>query len=125
MNEYNAEPVGEVSRLSHDLEQFWSDAANNEISQVVPKAIEYGGSGRDHGLLDIGRNLLRLQRGHDAEISDEEATEAGIYFYLLGKVGRWTSAIHRGERVSDDTLHDISVYCRMAQRVRQVGGWPF
>jgi hypothetical protein len=31
----------------------------------------------------------------------------------------------RGDRPSDDTPYDIGVYVRMAQRVRDVGGWPF
>lgn len=112
------------SQLAKELENWWLDQARHEVEKVVPKSVEYGGVGRAIDLVDIGRDLLRSMNTPDEYITDEWAIEVGIYFYLRGKVGRWTAAIMRGERVSDDTLHDVSVYCRMAQRNRQVGGWP-
>jgi len=120
-----AEIDEEKSRLAHELEAFWHGEADKEINLVVPKAIEYGGHGRAVDLVDIGRDLLRAQGIDEERITDEWATEVGIYYYLRGKISRWTAAITRGDRVSDDTLLDISIYCRMAQRNRQVGGWPF
>lgn len=120
-----AEVTEEKSRLARELEEFWHGEADKEIDLVVPKAIEYGGHGRAVDLVDIGKDLLRSQGVAEEEITDEWATEVGIYFYLRGKISRWTAAITEGKRVSDDTLLDISIYCRMAQRVRQVGGWPF
>ena len=65
----------------------------------------------------LGRTMRR-------EVNAEEAAELGVFFYLIGKVARWQSAIERGERPSDDTLFDVGVYVRMAQRIRSHGGWP-
>lgn len=119
------EPVRDEQVLSGETElrAWWHAQANGEIERTVPKVVEYGGHGSAVDLIWIGREMAaNLGRTH---ISDEEATEFGIYFYLIGKVGRWSAAIRQGKRVSDDTLFDISVYCRMAQRNREVGGWPF
>lgn len=112
------------SQLAKDLEDWWLKQAQEEVRQVVPKSVEYGGVGRAVDLVDIGTDLLRAMGTPTEYITPEWATEIGIYFYIRGKMGRWTAALMRGERVSDDTLHDISVYCRMAQRTRQMGGWP-
>ena len=106
-----------------ELRDWWLAEAETEIERTVPKATEYGGHGSAVDLIWIGREMAaNLGR---TEVTDEEATEFGIYFYLIGKVGRWSAAIRQGKRVSDDTLFDISVYCRMAQRNREAGGWPF
>lgn len=102
---------------AQELAQWWADKADAEIDQTVAKAVEYGAD----DLRDIGHDLADIA---DRKVSHEEAVELGIYFYLRGKMSRWTSAIRRGERPSDDTLLDIGVYSRMAQRNRQVGGWP-
>jgi len=111
--------------MAKSIETWWHAQAQEEVELVVPKAIEYGGKGRAVDLVDIGRDLLRSQGIAEDKITDEWATEVGIYFYLRGKISRWTAAMTRGERVSDDTMLDISIYCRMAQRNRDVGGWPF
>lgn len=100
-----------------DLGKWWMEQASAEIERTVPKAIEYGA----HDLVEIGRTLGRCM---GRTLSEEEMAEMGIYFYLVGKVARWTDAVTRGERPSDDTLFDIGVYIRMAQRVRAAGGWP-
>jgi hypothetical protein len=107
-----------LSLLAGRLENWWLDLANEEIRRVVPKAVEYGST----DLIDIGRMLARAMK---RTVSDEEAAELGIYFYLVGKMARWSDAVKEERLVSDDTLHDIGVYVRMAQRVRAVGGWPF
>lgn len=99
------------------LAQWWRDTAEAEISQTVAKAIEYGST----DLIDIGRSIARVA---DLEVEDDEAAEMGIFFYLEGKLSRWRSALERGDRPSDDTLLDIGVYARMAQRIRHSGGWP-
>lgn len=104
-----------------ELQQWWMDQAHDEIYPLTAKIVEYGGQGRAIDLIEIGRNLGRLQK---REINDAEATELGIYFYLLGKMGRWTAAVQNGTPVSDDTLHDIAIYTKMVQRTRQVGAWP-
>lgn len=99
------------------LTEWWMQQAEDEVALTVPKAIEYSAV----DLTDIGHDLARTM---GREIDDEEAAELGVFFYLRGKVARWVGAVIAGQRVSDDTLHDISVYCRMAQRIREVGSWP-
>ena len=104
-----------------ELGRWWAQVARQEVEAVVPKALEYGST----DLAEIGR---QLQKAMDPDLADRldpgQVLELGIYFYVIGKVARWTDAIRRGESVSDDTIHDIAVYCRMVQRVRAAGGWP-
>lgn len=119
------ENTDEKNRLAFELSAWWHEQAQSEVNAVVPKAIEYGGHGAAIDLLDIGRNLARLMGRNTNLMSDAEITELGIYFYLQGKFSRWTAALLEGRKVSDDTIHDISVYCRMVARTRAVGGWPF
>lgn len=103
-----------------ELTDWWLTRAAAEIEQTVPKAIEYGAD----DLVDIGREMAQTM-GLDVSLTlDEDFAELGVYFYLIGKLGRWKSAIRRGEKPSDDTLFDIGVYVRMAQRIRSHGGWP-
>lgn len=102
------------------LRDWWIDLAATEADRVLPKAIEYGST----DLREIGRTMRDClnYRGKHTDATD---AELGVYFYLVGKIARWTDAIREGRKVSDDTLHDIGVYVRMAQRIRAVGGWPF
>lgn len=104
-----------------ELNDWWVETARKEIDDMTAKMVEYGGNGRAEDLIQIGQTLA-LTSGR--KVDDEEATELGIYFYLIGKMARWTAAVVEGDRPSDDTLHDISVYTRMAQRARHSGGWP-
>jgi hypothetical protein len=104
--------------VAASLERWWMRVAGDEVIRVVPKAVEYGST----DLRDIGRAMAEAA---GREVGDEEAVELGIYFYIIGKIARWSDAVKGGgRRVSDDTLHDIGVYVRMAQRNREVGGWP-
>jgi hypothetical protein len=105
----------------NELTQWWLEMAKNEIEPMTNKMVEYGGNGRAEDLIQIGQTIA-LTAGRT--IDDEEATELGIYFYLIGKMARWTAAVVEGDRPSDDTLNDISIYTRMAQRARHSGGWP-
>lgn len=104
-----------------ELNRWWLETAHKEITEMTAKMVEYGGNGRAEDLIQIGRTIA-LTSGR--EVDDGEATELGIYFYLIGKMARWTAAVVEQDRPSDDTLHDISVYIRMAQRARYAGGWP-
>lgn len=108
--------------IEGELNDWWRDTAAGEVKMVVGKAVEYGGRQAAIDLIDVGRDLARIA---DREVTDEEATELAIYFYLRGKFSRWTAAVMEGRRPSSDTLLDIGVYVRMAQRNKQVGGWPF
>lgn len=113
-----SDPVAtQPSPPEDELRGWWLDKAHAEIEATVPKAVEYGAT----DLIDIGTMLARTMR---RSVTEEEAAELGVFFYLIGKIGRWQSAIERGERPSDDTLLDIGVYVRMAQRIRDAGGWP-
>jgi hypothetical protein len=104
-----------------ELHEWWVEMARQEIEPMLGKMVEYGGNGRAEDLIQIGQTVA-LTAGR--KVDDEEATELGIYFYLIGKMARWTAAVVEGDRPSDDTLHDISVYTRMTQRARHSGGWP-
>lgn len=101
----------------NELEEWWADQARLEAEGVVPKAIEYGAN----SLTQVGRMVARLQ---GRTVDDEEAQELGCWMYLVGKVERWSDAVLRGDRPSGDTLHDIGVYTKMAQRIRLTGEWP-
>jgi hypothetical protein len=109
----------EAQMVRNALETWWNDKSHGEMVACVPKAVEYGST----DLAVIGRTQGRLMGRHD--LTHEEATEIGIFFYLMGKIARWEDAIVHGRRVSDDTLHDVAVYVKMQQRNRDVGGWPF
>ena len=120
---------------SQGLREWWLDLASSEVEPLIAKAIEYGGEGRALDLIEIGRALVtagvklpnqRIAPWPDDKkgMLDADYAELGIYFYLQGKFARWTAAIAEGRPVSDDTLLDIGIYVRMAQRIREVGGWP-
>lgn len=109
--------------LATELASWWAMQASDEVDMVVAKAVEYGGDGAAIDLIQIGQDMAAVMG--QAPVTDEEATELGIYFYLRGKMSRWTAALIEGRRVSSDTILDMGVYTRMAQRNRQVGGWPF
>lgn len=107
-------------KMKQVLSDWWLDRAHQDIEGVVPKAVEYSAV----DLIEYGRTLALIM-DYKGEVTDEVATEIGIWGYLVGKVARWTGAIKEGRRVSDDTIHDIDIYAKMAQRNRDVGGWPF
>lgn len=103
-----------------ELTDWWLTRAAAEIERTVPKAVEYGAD----DLIDIGRELCETMDFDPDLLGPARLAELGVYFYLIGKISRWKSAIRRGDQVSDDTLFDIGVYIRMAQRIRFAGGWP-
>lgn len=101
----------------HPLISWWVAYARDAAERTVPKAVEYGSV----ELVEAGRTLARLMgRG---EVSDQEAMEVQIYQYVMGKMGRWTAAMSRDERVSDDTIFDILVYATMVAKIRETGEW--
>lgn len=105
-----------------DLRQWWMGKASEELEPMLAKMNEYGGDGRAVDLIDIGRQMASIL-GYGT-ITDAIAQEWGIFFYVVGKMGRWHAAMRERRQVSDDTLHDIGIYVRMVQRVRAAGGWP-
>jgi hypothetical protein len=109
----------EDERMRDALTDWWIERARAEVEAVAPKAVEYSAV----DLIEVGRTFaLVMDLGPR---SDVEYAEIGIWAYIIGKMGRWTGAIKEGRRVSDDTIHDIGIYVKMAQRNRDVGGWPF
>lgn len=110
----------EFEAMEAALRDWWNDRSADEVRLVAPKAVEYSAV----DLIEYGRTLA-LVMGLNHGMTDEEATEIGIWGYMVGKVARWTGAIKEGRRVSDDTIFDIGIYTKMAQRNRDVGGWPF
>lgn len=111
-------PSDNLSQQVGELEAWWLAMAQEEIERTVPKAIEYGSTDLD----EIGRQMLAagLHEGNH----ETPTEELGVYFYMVGKMARWTDAIRTGRRVSDDTLFDIGIYVRMVQRIRHSGSWP-
>lgn len=110
-------PAHRQSAAIEELATWWRKMAEAEIDRTIPKAIEYGSD----DLIVIGEHLARAT-GRD--LTAVEAAELGIYFYIVGKLGRWTAAIREGRLVSDDTIFDLAVYTRMVQRIRETGAWP-
>lgn len=109
--------VASMTDLKKELAAWWIQKAKDEVEMVVDKAVDYGAT----DLYEIGRSILILGgKSYDRK----RATEAGIYFYEQGKMARWQSAIMEGRPTNPDTILDIGVYARMAQRVLEVGGWP-
>jgi hypothetical protein len=111
------EAAGPPPGAEEQLTEWWLQLAREEIQRTVPKAVEYSAT----DLADIGHQIARTA---GRKVSDEEAAELGVYFYLVGKLARWTGAVTQGERPSDDTIFDMGVYIRMVQRIRATGGWP-
>lgn len=103
------------------LRQWWISTADRDISESLDKIVQYGGSGPAYDLVSTGHDLAAM---NGRKVSDEEAVEMGIVFYLSSKVNRWMAAVIDGRRPSDDTLLDITYYSMMARRNRAVGGWP-
>lgn len=103
--------------MSERLQDWWVNSAEKEIGPIAKKAAEYG----SNSLEQVGRKLAGLQ---GRQVSKEEALELGCWMYMIGKAERWTDAVMRGERPSTDSLIDLSVYARMAIRIREVGDWP-
>lgn len=103
--------------LADDLYRWWMDLAHVEAEACASKAAEYG----SNSMTELGHDIAKLA---GRQITDQQAIELACYYYIKGKMGRWSDAIVAGRDVSDDTLADIGVYVRMAQRVRSNGGWP-
>ncbi len=110
------------------LELWWMQQAQAEVEPLIAKMTEYGGGGRAVDLTEIGSALriagVGFGKEHRGQPTEGDTQELGVYFYLVGKFARWTAAIAENRPVSDDTLSDIGIYVRMAQRIRESGGWP-
>lgn len=120
-------PETPEQKLYRDIERWWLDLAHTEINALIPKAIEYGGTGRDGNLIALGRSMVEagfpVPKFKNEDGENEFYAELAIYFYIQGKLARWGAALKQGNFVSDDTVHDIGIYVKMVQRIRDIGGW--
>ncbi len=101
----------------------WVRFTFDDINQAIPKSREYGSAELRYlgEMLDsMAANPLPVDPSVDSHMG---AYERAISFYLIGKVGRWISALRRGQFVSPDTLLDITTYSMMARLVRFTGRW--
>lgn len=109
------------NRIDSPLIHWWIHNAFSEAIATAPKAEEYGSA----ELAEAGHVLSSLLAiPIESPTSDAAAMETQIFQYVLGKIGRWTAAMRRGERVSDDTLFDIGIYVKMVLKIRETGEWP-
>lgn len=100
---------------------WWVQHSLQEALPTVAKAKEYGTT----ELVEAGRLLGSQLVGYQGKpVTDQQALELQVYQYVVGKLGRWTAAVRRGESVSDDTLFDLGVYARLVQKARETGEWP-
>lgn len=98
-----------------NVAEWWRRTNADDHLAFIPKFEEYG----SEDLLAIGRTMADILGKKD--LTDQQATELGIFFYLYGKMARWVEAVKEGRPVSDDTLHDLTVYSMMA-RLNRAGG---
>lgn len=110
---------------TEELTQWWRDKAESEIDQTVRKAVEYSGTGGGlpQDLVDLGRQWA-FAAGLDGRFTDAQLAEVGVWTYMVGKMGRWSSALRNGRMVSDDGLLDLGIYVRIVQAIRDRGQWP-
>lgn len=122
----DAEAVTATSTIAEELAAWWRQQAESEIDQTVAKATEYSGTqgGLPQDLVTYGREWVFASGRSLDDYTDAQLAEVGIWCYLIGKLGRWSSALRNGRMVSGDTLLDIAVYSRMASRIREAGQWP-
>lgn len=99
------------------LQEWWNKTSKDEIDSMLPKVIEYGAN----DLKIMGDAMLLLKPELQGKVEPEELA---IAFYALGKVARIMGAYADGVAPSDDSWHDLAIYARMAQRVRDAGYWP-
>lgn len=101
-----------------ELANWWSNLGCRDSELVIKKYQEYGNT----ALLEVGGQLADVLGWENATVAQKQ--ELGIWFFMVGKMARWKTAIFKGEQVSKDTLDDLAVYATMARRVHAKGGWP-
>lgn len=112
--------------LAEDLAAWWRAKAEDEIGQTVAKATEYSGlgGGLPMDLVSLGKEWAFASKLDIHGFTDAQLAEIGVWTFMVGKLGRWSSALRNGRMVSDDTLLDLGVYVRIVQRIRDRGQWP-
>lgn len=105
------------SAMKRDLGTWWGHVAAREFDAILPKVEQYGAT----DLRVLGAAMRSMAPQASSDVSDEELA---IAFYAFGKLSRIMGAIADGRCPSDDCWHDLAVYAKMAQRVRETGNWP-
>lgn len=114
------DPASEnLNAVQQALSKWWLDVTDEELAMLLPKVEEYSA----YDLELIGTTMADTI-GWSGELTTAAATEIGISFYVLGKMGRVMGAIREGRLPSEDTWMDLAVYSRMALRAKQAGSWP-
>lgn len=90
------------------------DQATREAT--LPKAIQYGSV----DLELMGQALEAMMPQLNGKI---RGTELAIQFYALGKLARLVSGYAEGIVPDVDSWHDLEIYSKMAQKVRETGDW--
>jgi hypothetical protein len=98
-------------RQQNKLHKWWTDHAASEADGMIAKLDEYG-TGDLH---EIGERLAALI---DRDVTQQQAYELGVMFYLIGKMQRVITAAELQRDASDDTWHDIAVYAKMVLAAR-------
>jgi hypothetical protein len=93
-----------------EIQSWWLAVAETDLAAFQPKLRQYG----SHDLLVVGMGL-------NPNLDRQQAMEAGVAFYVLGKAARAVEAYRNGFSASDDTWHDLTVYSMMARRIQQTG----
>ena len=103
------------------LAEWWRTKAEEEIDMVADKAVVYGAN----DLYEIGFAMyMRMGKEEGRDFTKQMAIQAGIYFYLLGKIARLGTAVEQCKLTIADTPLDIGIYSRMLQRTAEAGEWP-
>ena len=100
---------------AHNLIQWWITTASNDAEGMGAKMNEYGAG----DLVEIGKAI----QASSPDLSGIDPFEIGVYFYVIGKIARVTSAHRRGKPASTDTWHDLSIYAKMVE-ARRASVWP-
>lgn len=101
------------------IQQWWEQQSTAEAKSIAPKAYEYG----QQSLINLGSQLVQFRGENPKKYSDAQLMFTAVWFYVNGKIQRWNDAAYRGLAVSDDTLHDLACYIKMAQYIRKHGTW--
>lgn len=99
------------------LQEWLEGFHERSLDETIRKAVEYGGADLDI----MAKAMLCLVPEEYRE--QTLGVEMAIAFYALGKVARLFGAYERGQRPSEDTWFDLSVYARMGLKVREQGRW--
>lgn len=111
--------VNANSKTVERIQQWWEQQSAAEAQSIAPKAYEYG----QQSLINLGAQLVQYRGDNPKEYTDDQLMVVAVWSYVNGKIQRWNDATTRGLQVSEDTLHDLACYIKMAQYIRKHGTW--